>query len=229
VSREILAAAFEQARAGRMYIMEKMLEAISEPRKELSPYAPRIQVIRIPVEKIRDVIGAGGRVINAISTKTGATIDIQDDGRVYVAALSTEAGEQAIRMIEGIVKDVEVGEVYEGTVKRIMDFGAFVEILPGKEGLVHISQLAPERVARVEDVVNIGDEIAVKVIEIDPLGRINLSRKVLLQDEPGQDNGSRQREANGRERRDGREGRGGRGPARERGRGGSGPGRGGRR
>lgn len=227
VSRDILAAAFEQARAGRMFIMEKMLEAINGPRKDLSPYAPRIQVIRIPVDKIRDVIGAGGRVINAISEKTGATIDIQDDGRVYVASLSTDDGEQAIRMIEGIVKDVEVGEVYEGVVKRIMDFGAFVEILPGKEGLVHISQLASERVAKVEDVVNVGDEIEVKVIEIDPLGRINLSRKVLLPDytpdERGQGNGSRRRGG------EGRDGRGGRGPARERGRGPSGPGRGARR
>lgn len=228
ISREILAAALERAREGRLFIMNKMLEAIAEPRPELSPYAPRIQMIRIPADKIREVIGAGGRVVNAIIEKTGAAIDIQDDGRVYVAAVDEESRARAIQMIEGIVKEVEVGEIYEGTVTRIMDFGAFVEILPGKEGLVHISQLAPERVAKVEDVVKVGDEVTVKVVEIDQLGRINLSRKALLVTESderdGRANGSRRRDDGGR-REDG--GRPGRGP--ERGREGAGPRRRGRR
>jgi polyribonucleotide nucleotidyltransferase len=136
--------------------------------------------MEIPVDKIRDVIGPGGKTIRKIIEQTGVSIDIEDDGRVYIASTDGTGGEQAKLLIERYVKDVEVGASYLGTVKRIMNFGAFVEILPGKEGLVHISQLAHQRVKRVEDVVNIGDEIMVKVIEIDRQGRINLSRKELL-------------------------------------------------
>jgi polyribonucleotide nucleotidyltransferase len=180
VSRDILQQALEQARLGRLFILGKMAEAIQEPRAELSPFAPRIITMEIPVDKIRDVIGPGGKTIRKIIEQTGVAIDIEDDGRVCIASTDGTGGEQAKLMIERYVKDVEVGASYLGTVKRIMNFGAFVEILPGKEGLVHISQLAHHRVKRVEDVVNIGDEIMVKVIEIDRQGRINLSRKELL-------------------------------------------------
>jgi len=187
VTREILAKAFEQARAGRMFILERMLEVLAEPRKDLSPYAPRIITMTIPVDKIREVIGPGGKIINKIIDETGVAIDIEDDGRVFIASTDTEAGRRAKQIIESLVKEVEVGEHYTGTVTRIMEFGAFVEILPGKEGLIHISQLAPYRVGRVEDVVNIGDQVKVVVTEIDSLGRINLSRKAALSAEEAMD------------------------------------------
>jgi polyribonucleotide nucleotidyltransferase len=180
VSSEIMAQALEQARQGRMFILEKMTEAISAPRNDLSLYAPRIITLEIPVDKIRDVIGPGGKIIRDIIAKTGVSIDIEDDGRVYIASTDGEGGIKAQKLVESYVKDVQVGEIYPGTVKRIMNFGAFVEILPGKEGLVHISQLEHRRVNKVEDVVDVGDEVMVKVIEIDRQGRINLSRKETL-------------------------------------------------
>lgn len=180
VTEEIMAQALEQARQGRLFILGKMAEAISQPRAELSRYAPRIITMEIPVDKIRDVIGPGGKVIRKIIEETGVAIDIEDDGRVYIASTDGDGGERAQKLIERYVKDVEIGATYRGTVKRIMNFGAFVEILPGKEGLVHISQLARERVNKVEDVVNIGDEVLVKVVEVDRQGRINLSRKEAL-------------------------------------------------
>lgn len=180
INRDILSQALEQAREGRMFILGKMLEVIKEPRKQLSPYAPKIIIMQINPDKIRDVIGAGGKIINKIIEDTGVKIDIEQDGRVYIASADEEANEKARQIIENIVREVVVGESYLGTVKRIEKFGAFVEILPGKEGLVHISQLANERVAKVEDVVKIGDKITVKVTEIDSQGRINLSRKATL-------------------------------------------------
>ena len=180
VNKEIMAQALEQARQGRLFILDKMREAIAEPRKNLSIYAPRIITMEIPVDKIRDVIGPGGKIIREIIAKTGVSIDIEDDGRVYIASTDGEGGIQAQKLVESYVKDVQVGETYLGTVKRIMNFGAFVEILPGKEGLVHISQLEHRRVNKVEDVVNVGDQVTVKVIEIDRQGRINLSRKETL-------------------------------------------------
>lgn len=183
VTRDILAEAFEQARIGRLHILEKMLQALPEPREEMSPHAPRIIALEIPVDKIRDVIGPGGKTINKIIEDTGVSIDIEDDGRVFIASVGTEPGEQARRIVEAIVKDPEAGEVYDGTVKRIMNFGAFVEILPGKEGLVHISKLAPFRVGEVEDIVSVGDDVRVKVVEIDNMGRINLSRVDAMTDE----------------------------------------------
>ncbi|NLY75954.1 MAG: S1 RNA-binding domain-containing protein, partial [Firmicutes bacterium] len=158
----------------------KMAEAIAEPRPDLSPYAPRIITFEIDPDRIRDVIGPGGKMIRKIIEETGTEIDIEDDGRVFIAAVDVKAGAKAEQMIRRLTSDVEVGAVYLGKVTRLMNFGAFVEILPGKEGLVHISQLAKERVAKVEDVVNVGDEIMVKVIEIDKQGRINLSRKAVL-------------------------------------------------
>ncbi|WP_425060908.1 Polyribonucleotide nucleotidyltransferase [Sporomusa carbonis] len=184
ITKEIFEDALAQAKRGRMHIMGKMLEVINEPRKELSPYAPRIITMEIDPDKIRDVIGPGGKTIKKIIEETGVTIDIEDDGKVFIAAVDVEAGQKAVRIIETLVRDVEVGGIYMGKVTRLMNFGAFVEILPGKEGLVHISQLARERVAKVEDVVKPGDEIMVKVTEIDRQGRINLSRKELLKAEP---------------------------------------------
>jgi len=180
VDEEILRKALAQAREGRMFILQKMLEVIPEPRKSLSRYAPRIITMEIPVDRIRDVIGPGGKTIRKIIDETNVAIDIEDDGRVYIASTADGDGEKACRLIESYTKDVEVGAIYLGTVKRLMKFGAFVEILPGKEGLVHISQLAHERVNRVEDVVNVGDEILVKVTDIDRQGRINLSRKAAM-------------------------------------------------
>ncbi|HWO53286.1 MAG TPA: polyribonucleotide nucleotidyltransferase [Paenibacillus cookii] len=180
IDRQILQDALKQARKGRMFILSKMMEAIQKPRETLSPYAPKIIVMNINPDKIRDVIGAGGKIINKIIEETGVKIDIEQDGRVFIASSNEEMNQKARSIIEGIVREVQVGEIYVGTVKRIEKFGAFVEILPNKEGLVHISQLSTERVAKVEDVVAIGDSITVKVTEIDQQGRINLSRKAVL-------------------------------------------------
>ncbi|HPU76377.1 MAG TPA: polyribonucleotide nucleotidyltransferase [Bacillota bacterium] len=180
ISREILQSALAQAHRGRMFILGKMLETLPEPRTELSPYAPRMLTINIDPDKIRDVIGPGGKMIRKIIELTNTKIDIEDDGRVFIASIDEEDAKRALAMINNLVHDPEPGEVYTGKVTRLMPFGAFVEVLPGKEGLVHISQLAYERVAAVEDVVNVGDEITVRVTEIDSQGRINLSRKDLL-------------------------------------------------
>lgn len=182
LSREILEKALEQARKGRMYIMEQMLEEIPEPRAELSKYAPRSLTMNIDPDKIRIVIGPGGKTINKIIEETGVKIDIAEDqsGLISIYSESMEAAEAARKQIELLTKDVEVGEVYEGEVKRIMPFGAFIEILPGKEGLLHISKMAKHRVEKVEDEMNIGDIVKVKVTEIDNQDRINLSRKELL-------------------------------------------------
>ena len=181
ITPEILRDALEQARTARLFILDKMTSVISASRSELSPYAPRITTIKIPVDKIRDVIGAGGKVIRQITAETGTQINVEDDGTIQIAAVDGEAAEKAVRWIEGLTRDVEVGKEYLGKVTRIMNFGAFVEILPGKEGLVHISQLADYRVARVEDVVTIGDELMVVVTEIDRMGRVNLSRRAAME------------------------------------------------
>jgi DNA polymerase III epsilon subunit family exonuclease len=181
ITGEILRDALEQARVARLFILGKMTEVISASRSELSPYAPRITTIKIPVDKIRDVIGAGGKVIRQITAETGTQINVEDDGTIQIAATDGEAAQKAIKWIEGLTKDVEVGKEYLGKVTRIMNFGAFVEILPGKEGLVHISQLADYRVPRVEDVVSIGDELMVVVTEIDRMGRVNLSRRAAME------------------------------------------------
>src|SRR5699024_3489593 len=162
------------------FILNKMLESIPETREELSTYAPKIIQTTINPDKIRDVIGPGGKVINGIIEKTGVAIDIEDDGRVFVSSMNIEDAKRALKIVEDITKEIEVGEVYKGTVVRVVNFGAFVEILPGRDGLVHISQLARERIPKVEDVVDVGDEIEVKVIEIDDQERVNLSRKALL-------------------------------------------------
>ncbi|KNZ41660.1 polyribonucleotide nucleotidyltransferase [Acetobacterium bakii] len=180
ISKEVLTEALEQARIGRLHILGIMNEEISAPREDLSPFAPRIIILQIKPEKIRDVIGSGGKVINKIIDDTGVKIDIEDDGRVFIASVDTESGNRAREIIENIVREIEIGEVITGKVVRIMNFGAFVSLPGGKDGLVHISKLANERVNAVEDVVKIGDEVIVKVMEIDGQGRINLSRKAML-------------------------------------------------
>ncbi len=178
--REIFRQALAQARDARLRILDVIERTIPAPRSNLSPYAPRIMTVLINPERIREVIGPGGKVINKITAETGVKIDIEQDGRVLIASADEEAALRARRMIEDIVKEAKPGEVYRGRVTRLMNFGAFVEIFPGKEGLVHISELAPNRVNKVEDVVKIGDEIEVRVKEIDNLGRVNLTRRGLF-------------------------------------------------
>ncbi len=199
ISSEIFKKALERAEQGYRHILGRMNETISQPRPELSPNAPRMIKLQIAVDKIRDVIGPGGRMINKIIAETGVGIDIEPDGRVFIAAVNPENGKQAMQMIENLVKDVEAGEIYNGKVTRVERYGAFVELLPGKEGLLHISHLAHHRVEKTEDVVKLGDIIEVKVTDIDEKGRINLSRKALLprpeglSDKDKSDRGSRDR------------------------------------
>src|SRR5690606_7999272 len=176
---------FARAREGRMQILENMLDAISEPRNEVSEFAPKSTTLKIDPAKLGAVIGPGGRVINAIIGRTGAKIDVQEDGTIFVSGSDAEGVRQAVGEIQGLTKEIKPGEVYEGKVTRMLAFGAFVEILPGKEGLVHISELAEDRIDRVEDVVDVGDRIAVKVIEIDNLGRVNLSARPSVVGEEG--------------------------------------------
>ncbi|MEN0643789.1 polyribonucleotide nucleotidyltransferase [Alkalicoccobacillus gibsonii] len=183
IDRTILEEALAQAKRGRMIILENMLSAISEHRTDLSAYAPKIMTLKINPDKIRDVIGPSGKVINQIIEETGVKIDIEQDGTVYISSTEKEMNDKARKIIEDIVREVQLGETYLGKVKRIEKFGAFVELFKGKDGLVHISQLAEERVGKVEDVVKIGDEILVRVTEIDNQGRVNLSRKVILKEE----------------------------------------------
>ena len=184
VSPEIMARALSQARDARLHVLGKMREAISEHRKELSPYAPRFVTIKIRPEKIREVIGPGGKVIRGIQEQTGAKIDIEDDGRVTVFSSDNSSVQQAIGIIQDICREVELDRVYVGKVKKVVEFGAFVEVIPGTEGLLHISQIAENRIKQVQDVVNEGDEVLVKVIEIDPSGKIRLSRKTALREQP---------------------------------------------
>jgi len=183
ITYEIMAKALEQARDGRMFIMEKMLDTIDAPREELSPYAPRIQTIKINPDKIGAVIGPGGKMIRKIQEESGAKIDIEDDGSVNISATSGDAMQTALDAVRALTEEVEVGRIYTGTVRRLVDFGAFVEILPGKEGLVRTSQLADYQVMRPEDVVSVGDEITVMVTEVDQQGRVNLSRRAALSGE----------------------------------------------
>ncbi|EAF1702142.1 polyribonucleotide nucleotidyltransferase [Listeria monocytogenes] len=181
LSRQILDEALTQAKEGRLHILEHLTSTISAPREELSAYAPKIITLNIKPEKIKDVIGPGGKQINAIIDETGVKIDIEQDGTVYIASQDQAMNRKAIAIIEDIVREVEVGEVYTGKVRHIEKFGAFVELFKGTDGLVHISELAHERVGKVEDILKLGDEVTVKVIEVDQQGRVNLSRKALLE------------------------------------------------
>jgi len=180
IGLDILKQALEQARVARLEVLNTMDKTISAPRPELSVYAPRITSIKIKPEKIGEVIGTGGKIIRAIIEQSGAKIDIEDDGMIYIAATNPESAEKAKQMIMKILEEPEMGKVYMGKVKKVTTFGAFVEIIPGQEGLVHISELDFKRVHKVEDVVNVGDEIQVKVIGIEPDGKIRLSRKATL-------------------------------------------------
>ncbi len=180
VDRNILSQALDQARIGRLHVLEKMNEVLPASRPELSPYAPRIITIKIRPERIRDVIGPGGKVIRSIVERTGASIDVEDDGTINIASADEEAAKQALEIIRELTQEAEIGKLYTGTVKKIMDFGAFVEILPGRDGLVHISHIANEHIKSVSDVLKEGDEVVVKVLEIDPQGKIRLSRKEAL-------------------------------------------------
>lgn len=183
INREILQEALTQAKEGRMIILKSMLSTLSESRTHLSQYAPKILTMKINPDKIRDVIGPSGKIINKIIEETGVKIDIEQDGTIFIASTDEPMNNKAKKIIEDIVREVQVGEYYMGKVKRIEKFGAFVELFSGKDGLVHISELAEERVGKVEDVVKLGDEILVKVMEIDNQGRVNLSRKVVLKEE----------------------------------------------
>jgi polyribonucleotide nucleotidyltransferase len=182
VSREIMTRALAQAREGRLHILAEMAKVIAAPRSDLSPYAPRITTIMIKADKIRELIGPGGKVIRGLQDKTGCKITVDDSGRVDVASTDQVAAQKCIAMIREITAEAEIGKLYVGVVKRVTDFGAFVEIFPGTDGLVHISHLAKERVNKVTDVVNEGDEVLVRVIDIDKAGKIRLSRKEALED-----------------------------------------------
>ncbi len=187
LSREIMQSALEQARQGRRFILSKMLETIQEPRKEISPYAPTISTIKISPDKIREVIGPGGKIIRGIQNETNTSIEIDDSGVVKIAAYSKEEGDAAVKMVQDLTREPEVGAIYEGTVVKITDFGAFVQILPGSDGLVHISQLANRRITKVSDVVKEGDSLRVKVLEISRDGKIRLSHKAVLEEAHGRD------------------------------------------
>jgi len=182
LTHEILAQALEQAREARLFVLDKMLAVIPKPRSEMSPYAPRITTIMINPDKIRDIIGPGGKMIRKITEETGAQIDVEDDGRVFIAAVDQEGGKRAIDWIKGLTDEVEVGRIYKGKVVRIMPFGLFVEVLPNQDGLVHVSKLTDHRVERPEEVANVGDEIMVKATEVDSQGRLNLSRQAAIEE-----------------------------------------------
>jgi len=184
VTREIMQQALQQAREGRIHILDKMAEAISSARGELSPYAPRITTIYVKPDQVRTVIGSGGKTIRSIIEATGCSIDIEDDGRINIASADGEASQRAVKMIRDLTQEAEVGKLYMGTVRKIMEFGAFVEIFPGTDGLVHISELAKERVRNVTDVLQEGDQVLVKVLAIDKQGKIKLSRKEALDQTP---------------------------------------------
>jgi len=174
---KMLIETFDRAKEGRKFILDKMLKALPKSRGEISKYAPKVEVVKIAPKKIGELIGSGGKTINRIIDETAAAIDIEDDGTVTVTGSTEESLQKAVKWIEAITHEVEPGEIYEGKVKRVMSFGAFVEILPGKEGLVHISKLAPHRIEDINKEVQIGQKMKVKVVEIDSQGRINLTRK----------------------------------------------------
>jgi len=183
ITTEVMRTALEQARRGRLFILDKMREALPAPRRNISAFAPRIVTIRIPVDKIRDVIGPGGKMIRSIIERTGVKIDVEDDGRVNVASADATSAQKAISIIQELTATPELNKVYLGKVQRITDFGAFVEIMPGTDGLLHVSEIANHRVKDVRDELKEGEQLLVKVINIDPTGKIRLSRKALLQEE----------------------------------------------
>jgi polyribonucleotide nucleotidyltransferase len=181
LTKDILRKALSQAREGRLFIIEKLRETLAAPKTEMSKHAPRITTVKVRPEKVRDVIGSGGKNIRQIVAETGVEINIEDDGTVTIASADEDAAKRAVAMVKWLTEEAEVGKIYTGTVKKIVDFGAFVEIIPGTEGLLHISQLAKERVNKVTDVLQEGDEVKVKVLEVDKQGKIRLSRKDALE------------------------------------------------
>ena len=183
LTKDILEEALEQARRGRMFILDRMAETIKEPRKDISPHAPKVFTLKINPDKIRDVIGPGGKVIRAIQMETSTRLDVDDLGNVKITAENEEYGQKALKMVEDIVQEVEVGAIYEGTVRKITDFGAFVEIFPGTDGLVHISQLDFKPVQKVSDILKVGEKVRVKALEVNRDGKIRLSRKAALVEE----------------------------------------------
>jgi polyribonucleotide nucleotidyltransferase len=185
ITPEILAQALEQARQGRLYILDRMAEALAAPRASISAYAPRILTIRVPVDKIRDIIGPGGKMIRSIVERTGCKIDVEDDGRVSIASVDEAAARKAVAIIEELTATPELNKTYLGKVVRVVEFGAFVEILPGTDGLLHVSEIAHHRVQDVRSEVKEGDQVLVKVVSIDPSGKIRLSRKALLDEAQG--------------------------------------------
>jgi polyribonucleotide nucleotidyltransferase len=187
ITTDIFRKALQQAQEGRLHILDRMAEVITEPRPDISMYAPRIRTIQIPPEKIKDVIGPGGKMIRSIIEQTGVKINVEDSGEVNIASPNIDSLTKAVKMIQDLTRRAEPGEIYLGKVKKITDFGAFVEILPGTEGLIHISQLDEGRVKSVRDVLSEGDEVLVKVLEIDPMGKIRLSRKAALGHVPQND------------------------------------------
>jgi polyribonucleotide nucleotidyltransferase len=185
ISFDVLAQALDKARAGRLHILDIMAEALPTPRAEMSPFAPRIIIININPDKIREVIGPGGKIIKRITEETGTQIDIEDTGEVRIAAVNSDGGRRAEEMIRNITEDPEVGRTYQGKVRSVVTFGAFVEIVPGRDGLLHISEIDHRRIAKTEDVLNVGDSVMVKVIGVDRDGKIKLSRKALLPEPEG--------------------------------------------
>jgi polyribonucleotide nucleotidyltransferase len=185
LSKDIMEKALAQAKIGRLHILDKMEEALKEPRQAISPFAPTIITIQINPDKIREIIGPGGKVIRGIQSETNTNVSVEDSGQVKVAAFSKEEGDAAIKMIEDLTREPEIGAIYEGTVVKITDFGAFVQIMPGTDGLVHISQLAKHRVTKVTDIVKEGQQLKVKVLEINRDGKIRLSHKAVLEEENG--------------------------------------------
>jgi polyribonucleotide nucleotidyltransferase len=185
VTAEILARALEQARQGRLHILDCMAEALQAPRTSISAYAPRIITVRVPVDKIRDIIGPGGKMIRSIVERTGCKIDVEDDGRVSIASVDEAAARKAVAIIEELTATAELNKTYLGKVVRVVEFGAFVEILPGTDGLLHVSEIAHHRVQDVRSEVKEGDQVLVKVVSIDPSGKIRLSRKALIEEAEG--------------------------------------------
>ncbi|MGZ9083458.1 MAG: S1 RNA-binding domain-containing protein, partial [Rhodoplanes sp.] len=204
ITEQIMRVALNQAKDGRLHILGEMSKALSQHRAQLGEHAPRIEVFSIPVDKIREVIGSGGKIIREIVEKTGAKIDISDDGTVKVASAKAESIRAAINWIKSIASEPEVGQVYEGTVVKVMDFGAFVNFFGSRDGLVHISQLAPRRVQKVTDVVKEGDKVKVKLLGFDERGKVRLSMKVVDQ-ETGEDIEAKQKAEGGEQPRESRE------------------------
>jgi polyribonucleotide nucleotidyltransferase len=180
LTEDILRKALAQARDGRIHIIGKLRETLAAPRADISLYAPRITTVKVKEDQVRTVIGSGGKNIRQIISETGVTINVEDDGTVTIASSDAEAAARAVAMVKWLTEEAEVGKIYRGTVKKILDFGAFVEILPGTDGLLHISQISKERIEKVTDVLHEGDEVMVKVLEVDRQGKIRLSRKDAL-------------------------------------------------